>query len=72
MLNSLKLNNRKFGDISSRGEAFVYTQTFPLHLSSLTAAAMCSNVPREYIVSQKRSACYEECIEANKFIGLLF
>uniref|UniRef100_W6NAH6 Uncharacterized protein n=1 Tax=Haemonchus contortus TaxID=6289 RepID=W6NAH6_HAECO len=36
------------------GDAIVYTQTFPLHLSSLTAAVMCSSVPGEYTVSQKR------------------
>ncbi|KAK6058175.1 hypothetical protein COOONC_04259 [Cooperia oncophora] len=36
------------------GDAIVYTQSFPLHLSSLTAAIMCSSVPAEYTVSQKR------------------
>ncbi|KAK6019336.1 prenyltransferase and squalene oxidase repeat-containing domain protein [Ostertagia ostertagi] len=36
------------------GDAIVYSQTFPLSLSSLTAAVMCSSVPTEYTVSQKR------------------
>ncbi|WKY08050.1 hypothetical protein Q1695_007502 [Nippostrongylus brasiliensis] len=36
------------------GDAIVYTQTFPLHVSSLVAAAMCSSVPSEYTVSRKR------------------
>ncbi|KJH50091.1 prenyltransferase and squalene oxidase repeat-containing domain protein [Dictyocaulus viviparus] len=40
--------------MNKTGDAVVYTKTFPLHISSLSSAIMCSNIPREYIVSQQK------------------
>ncbi|KAJ1368176.1 hypothetical protein KIN20_029254 [Parelaphostrongylus tenuis] len=40
--------------INRTSEAVIYTQTFPLHVSSLSSAVTCSSFSEEYVVSQKR------------------